>query len=187
MTKIAPAPKSQPKLHGVVLDWVRKVNRVLGPRATSRVRGHGDGNRPSVFHEVIDPAPGMATYRFSAQDAHALVLGGIDPSAIDELAHASHLPPLELQRFAGVDRTTLRRRADQGKSLPEEAAVKTLMAAELLALAAEVFGSVEVGSDWLTTPHPALEGDAPLERARTPWGLAKVREILVATRYGGVV
>jgi uncharacterized protein (DUF2384 family) len=56
----------------------------------------------------------------------------------------------------------------------------------LVGLATQVFGAVEDAAGWLTSPHPLLDGESPMQRARTPWGLDKVREILVALRYGGV-
>ncbi len=51
-------------------------------------------------------------------------------------------------------------------------------------LATEVFGSPAQASTWLTRPHPSLDGETPLKRARTPWGMSKVQSILVALRYG---
>ena len=56
--------------------------------------------------------------------------------------------------------------------------------ADLIALATEVFGTVEKASIWLTTPHPMLEDETPLQRARTPWGLQRVRAMLGAFKYG---
>lgn len=179
--------------------WVAEVNRLLQPRAAQRERGaqarrtgptstSPTGTANPVWRATPATQAGeRIAYRFSPQAAHALVQEGLDPIVIDELARASHLAPAELQRFAGVDRTTIKRRADKGQLLSEEAAVKTLTAAELVGLATEVFGSVEAAADWLTTPHPVLEGEAPIARARTPWGLGEVREMLVALRYGGVV
>ncbi len=169
--------------------WVHAVNRLV----------HRSSTHPRT---VVEPAPaeaelwstvpaatagGRITYRFSAGVADALVRTGLKPIVIDELAKASHLQPADLQRFAGVDRTTVKRRADKGQTLSDEAAVKTLTAAELVGQATEVFGSVEDASRWLTTPHPLLQDETPMQRARTPWGLARVREVLVALRYGGVV
>lgn len=37
----------------------------------------------------------------------------------------------------------------------------------------------------LTKGHPLLNGQTPLQRARTPWGMGKVLSMLVALRYGG--
>lgn len=188
-----PSPITQMKI------WVHEVNRLVSRGAVSAT-GTARPARRAASMETSEPeggalwhadppaaAGGPVTYRFSSSAADALVRRGLKPIVIDQLAKASHLPSADLQRFAGVDRTTVKRRADKGQALPQDAAVKTLTAAELVGQATEVFGSVEDASEWLITPHPMLQGETPMQRARTPWGLEKVREILVALRYGGVV
>ena len=40
---------------------------------------------------------------------------------------------------------------------------------------------------WLRHPHPVLEDDGPLEAAKTSFGAQRVKDILIAIRYGGVV
>lgn len=71
-----------------------------------------------------------------------------------------------------------------GSALPQDAAVKALQITDLLTQATEVFGSPAQASTWLTRPHPSLDGETPLKRARTPWVMSKVQSILVALRYG---
>ncbi|MFP5405009.1 MAG: antitoxin Xre/MbcA/ParS toxin-binding domain-containing protein [Gammaproteobacteria bacterium] len=56
---------------------------------------------------------------------------------------------------------------------------------ELAAAAADVFGGVDRAATWLTRSHPMLEGETPLQRARTPWGVRNVLGILNALKYGG--
>ena len=58
---------------------------------------------------------------------------------------------------------------------------------DLIATAVDVFGSVEAATGWLIKPHPVLEGETPMQRARTPWGMQRVRSILGALKYGGAV
>jgi len=87
--------------------------------------------------------------------------------------------------FAGIDRTTVSRRKASGAALPQDAAVKALQAIDLMTRASEVFGSPDQASRWLTKAHPLLDGETPLRRARTPWGMSKVQSMLVALRYGG--
>lgn len=103
------------------------------------------------------------------------------------VATAGGIEPRRLHEFVGLDRTTIGRRKVAGAALPHDAAVKALVATELLAQAAEVFGGAEPATRWLTSPHPLLDGATPLHRARTPWGLDKVRGMLAALRHGGVV
>lgn len=172
--------------------WAQRVNRLVAPKRADRRTSAGASARrgaasPTALWLAGDPVGGAAAgYRFSVQAADALVREGLSPALIEALARASHLELGELQRFAGLDRTTLKRRADKGLPLPDDAAVKALSAAELVGLATQVFGSVQDAAGWLTSAHPLLDGETPMQRARTPWGLDKVREILVALRYGGV-
>ncbi len=179
--------------------WVRDINRLVGGKPTRQRRSAAALPAASAASAASaaptteplwladgSPAAGGVRYRFSAQTADALVRGGLRPELIDSLARASHLQLGEMHRYTGLDRTTLKRRADKGEPLPEEAAVRVLTATELVGQATQVFGSVEDAAAWLTTAHPMLDDETPMQRARTPWGLAKVQEVLVALRYGGV-
>ena len=103
---------------------------------------------------------------------------------LGDIAGFSGLDSRDVLDFAGIDRTTVSRRKASGSALPQDAAVKALQITDLLTQATEVFGSPAQASTWLTRPHPSLDGETPLKRARTPWGMSKVQSILVALRYG---
>jgi putative toxin-antitoxin system antitoxin component (TIGR02293 family) len=172
--------------------WARDVNRlasqagVAEPPARYHVRGKAHPTasaRPLLTH---DEAAGGFGWRMAHDVAEALVERGLDPDYLAALATSSGLEPRDLFEFAGIDRTTIARRKAAGATLPHEAAVKALQATELLAQATEVFGSADQAAVWLTRPHPVLDGQTPLRRARTPWGLGKVQGMLAALRYGGV-
>ena len=87
----------------------------------------------------------------------------------------------------GTQMDLVARRVARQDVLPQDAAVKALEFAELVAIGVDVFGSVADAVRWLSLTHPALDGDTPLQRARTPWGLTRVRAVLGALKYGGVV
>lgn len=40
---------------------------------------------------------------------------------------------------------------------------------------------------WLERPHPLLDGESPLEAAKTTTGAQHVKQILIAIKYGGAV
>ena len=132
------------------------------------------------------PAGAAASFRMAPEVAEHLVAEGLDPDYLNDLAAASGLEPRDVLEFAGIDRTTVSRRKASGAALPHEAAVKALQATDLMTQATEVFGSPAVASAWLSKAHPLLQGQTPLRRARTPWGMDKVRAMLVALRFGGV-
>lgn len=125
-------------------------------------------------------------FHMAAEVAEHLVAEGLDPDFLGDLATASGLEPRDVLEFAGIDRTTVSRRKASGAALPQDAAVKALQATDLMTQATEVFGSPALASAWLSKAHPLLEGLTPLRRARTPWGMDKVRSMLVALRFGGV-
>ena len=125
-----------------------------------------------------------ASYRLTPAVAEHLVADGLDPGYLNSLATASGLEPRDVFEFAGIDRTTVSRRQVSGAALPLEAAVKALQATDLVTQAIEVFGLPATASAWLSTAHPLLNGQTPLQRARTPWGLGRVQSMLVALRYG---
>lgn len=59
---------------------------------------------------------------------------------------------------------------------------------ELQSLAAEVFSGPEAAARWLTRPHEVFCGSPPIEIARSSdEGAERVRGMLVAIKYGGVV
>jgi putative toxin-antitoxin system antitoxin component (TIGR02293 family) len=124
-------------------------------------------------------------YRMAHDVAEQLVQSGIDPDYLGEFAALSGLDTRDVLDFTGIDRTTVSRRKASGAALPQDTAVKALQVTDLVTQATEVFGTPHLASAWLTKPHPLLDGQTPLRRARTPWGLAKVQGLLVALRYGG--
>ena len=128
---------------------------------------------------------GRFGYRMAPEVAEHLVVEGLDPDFLADIAAFSGLESRDVLDFAGIDRTTVSRRKASGSALPQDAAVKALQVTDLMTQATEVFGSPAQASTWLTRPHPSLDGETPLRCARTPWGMSKVQSILVALRYGG--
>jgi uncharacterized protein (DUF2384 family) len=90
-----------------------------------------------------------------------------------DLFQALHVHPSTLSR-AGPE-------TEMDASVTE----RMLRHSDLLVRAAEVFG--EDGKTWLTKPHDLLGGKTPMEFAGNEFGGAKVRAMLNAIEYGGVV
>jgi putative toxin-antitoxin system antitoxin component (TIGR02293 family) len=142
----------------------------------------GDLDAGTVPHRT--PGGEALGYRMEPDVAEHLAIDGLDPDFLGDIAGFSGLDSRDVLDFAGIDRTTVSRRKASGSALPQDAAVKALQITDLLTQATEVFGSPAQASTWLTRPHPSLDGETPLKRARTPWGMSKVQSILVALRYG---
>ena len=190
-----------PRPAGSLVEWASAINglaaRTGSARTGSESAGRGATGRNGSGGLLLmggDPflgtgqphVPGSEAYgwRMASEAAEHLVADGLDPDFLGDIAGLSGLDSRDVLDFAGIDRTTVSRRKASGSALPQDAAVKALQLTDLLTQAAEVFGSPAQASTWLTRPHPSLDGDTPLKRARTPWGMSKVQSMLVALRYG---
>lgn len=58
---------------------------------------------------------------------------------------------------------------------------------ELERMANDTFETREEAAQWLRMPHPMLNAEAPLQIGRTRSGAEKVKGILIAIKYGGVL
>jgi putative toxin-antitoxin system antitoxin component (TIGR02293 family) len=184
-----------------LVEWTSVING-LAARAGSVRKGSGTARRAaaeptgsrSLLLTSVEPVAGANPHRTPGSEAlgcrmapevaEQLVTGGLDPDFLSGIAGFSGLDSRDVLDFAGIDRTTVSRRKASGSALPQDAAVKALQITDLLTQATEVFGSPTQASTWLTRSHPSLDGETPLRRARTPWGMSKVQSMLVALRYG---
>jgi putative toxin-antitoxin system antitoxin component (TIGR02293 family) len=80
-----------------------------------------------------------------------------------------------------VPRTTLDRREAQ---LSPEESERTERVARLFVHARRALGTEEEAREFMTTPHPELEGRSPLDAARTDLGTRRTEQILNALEYG---
>jgi putative toxin-antitoxin system antitoxin component (TIGR02293 family) len=76
-------------------------------------------------------------------------------------------------------------RAKADTALDPAVTERVLRHSDLLVRAAEVFGTE--GKAWMTKPHDQLDGKSPLEYSSNEFGADKVRAMLIAIEYGGVV
>ena len=124
--------------------------------------------------------------RISNEVGREILREGVSGRVLDPLAELLELGPTQLAPVIGVDRTTARRYAREDQTLPPHSAETVLRLAELEALVQDVFASETAAHDWLKTEHPQL-GESPITAASTSYGAQRVREILTAIKYGGVV
>lgn len=182
----AEGPAASPAAWAQGINELASSHRVAGPAAAVRLPA-GKTRAPRRALLTRDAPAGSGSgfgWRLAHDVAEQLANDGLDPDYLADLASASALEPRDLFDFVGIDRTTVGRRKASGSALPHDVAVKALVATELLAQANDVFGGAAPAASWLTRPHPMLDDQTPLRRARTPWGLSKVQGMLVALRYG---
>lgn len=91
----------------------------------------------------------------------------------------------DIVQVVGIsDRTLRRQRGKPETPMPTAVASKTLLIAEVLAKAVEVFGTQAAAEDWLNQPALALDDARPLELLETEQGAELVKDQLIRLEYG---
>jgi len=153
----------------------------LGRRAVSSGRGDEGLRLPSAFvHEG-------ESVRLSYDGAAAAIHAGLLASIVANIAAVLPVDKATILRAIGIDKATLSRRMHKRAELNAAQAEAAFRTMELSVLATETFGTLEKAALWLKKPHPLLEGASPLDYANNQYALAKVKSMLTAIRYGGVV
>ena len=93
----------------------------------------------------------------------------------------------DLSHALNANGTSLWRWARDDSLLPSPTVEQILRSMQLHLFAADVFGGVEDARAWLHKVHPVLDGMTPAEYADNEFGAQKVRGLLAALKYGGVV
>lgn len=127
------------------------------------------------------------TTAFNSEKALGIIKTGISSKAIEPLSAFFGVGKGELVDLLDLDRTTALRRANKGQPLPTHSAESVLRLLELEEMANDTFESEDAALAWLRRPHPLLGDESPLESAKTSFGARRVKDILVAIKYGGVV
>ena len=134
----------------------------------------------------VDSGTGMPT-AFNSEKAVSILRQGISSRAIEPLSDLFGVGKGDFAAYLDLDRTTALRRANKDQALPMHAAEGVLRLLELEAMATDTFESDDAAHGWLRRAHPMLEGECPLEAAKTSFGTRRVKDMLIAIKYGGVV
>lgn len=124
---------------------------------------------------------------FNNERALGIIRNGISSRAIDPLSEFLGIGKGQLVDYLDLERTTALRRATKDQPLPTHSAESVLRLLELDEIANDTFDSEEAALGWLRRPHPMLDGESPLQAAKTSFGAQRVKDILMAIKYGGVV
>lgn len=138
----------------------------------------------------VDAAPsltGPTGLRLDTVSADRLIRRGIPSRVVSPLGEFLGLAKGTLAAYLDLDRSTASRRAAKDQVLPTHAAEGVVRFLELDQMACDTFESEADASRWLRQPHPMLDGETPLEAAKTGYGAQRVKDILLAIQYGGVV
>lgn len=124
---------------------------------------------------------------FNNEKALGIIRNGISSRAIDPLSEFLGIGKGQVVEYLDLDRTTALRRATKDLPLPTHSAESVLRLLELDEIANDTFESEDAALGWLRRAHPMLDGESPLQAAKTSFGAQRVKDILVAIKYGGVV
>lgn len=123
----------------------------------------------------------------SSGQAYTIVKQGIPSRSLTPLSAYLGIGKGAVAGYLDLDRATATRKEAKDELLPTHAAESMLRLLELDRLAKETFETPEEAAGWMRQSHPMLDGESPLECAKSGFGAQRVKDILVAIRYGGVV
>ena len=188
----APAPAAEPVTGGKrsrsqtgsrQADMVIHVNdsavQVVELRAGQPVhpfrQGTGRVHRVPDFQEVSPPSPVLI---------EKAVELGLPRKALRHVAEwlaGGDRTKVSRLEWGVVPKTTLERRE---KRLSPEESERTERVARLFVHARRALGTAAEAREFMTTPHPQLEGRSPVDAARTDLGTRRTEQILNALEYG---
>lgn len=146
----------------------------------SKVSGaHIDGKSVVELFTIPD--------HLSAKQAYVIVKLGIPSRSLEPLSDHLGIGKGAAAGVLGMDRATANRKVAKDDVLPTYAAESMLRLLELDAMARDTFETDEEAAAWLRQPHPMLDGETPLDCAKSSFGAERVKDILNAIKYGGVV
>jgi putative toxin-antitoxin system antitoxin component (TIGR02293 family) len=124
---------------------------------------------------------------FPSATAYKILRCGVPSRSLSALGDYLGMGKGPLADVVGLSRATTSRMVTSGQPLPMHVAESVLRLVELQCLAEDTFDTSKAASAWLCRGHPMLDGDAPVDWAKSAYGSERVKEILTALKYGSVV
>ena len=128
-----------------------------------------------------------SVFKLPNEQAYKILKTGITSKAINPVGEFLGINKKLMASYLELDRGTVARLTANDQLLPTHAAENVLRLLELDGQATETFSSEQEATAWLNRPHQMLDGDTPLTAAKTSYGAQRVKDILLAIQYGGVV
>jgi putative toxin-antitoxin system antitoxin component (TIGR02293 family) len=160
---------------------------VLSKVGASAEFGQAHAQAPAPRRRTPKANLTVIPHHLSAKQAYVIVKMGIPSRSLAPLSTHLGIGKGAAAGFLGLDRATATRKVTKDEVLPNHAAESMLRLLELDTLARDTFETPEEAAGWLRQPHPMLEGEAPLDFAKSSFGAERVKDILNAIKYGGVV
>lgn len=121
----------------------------------------------------------------SPDDVIGMVKRGLKVNVIENLRSELNISSARLIKVVGISDSTLRRRRKAGR-LDQNESERVYRLGKLYHLAARVFGSRDLASQWFKIPSSALGGATPLDYADTEIGKQEIEKLLYRIAYGVV-
>ncbi len=142
------------------------------------------GNLKKGF--ALTNATECADLTFSVTMLWKLSERGIPTASLEPFGKFIGLSKTDVADYVELDRTTIKRRLQAGGLLPRHSSENVLRLLEIESMVSETFGDAN-SCAWLHKKHPMLDGITPIEAAKTSYGSQRVKDLLIATKYGGVL
>jgi putative toxin-antitoxin system antitoxin component (TIGR02293 family) len=134
---------------------------------------------PQSIAEILGLGQSVRTVR----DLETAVSAGLPKRALEQLSARLYIDRgmASAYKFKVVPRATWKRRS---KRLSVEESEKTERLARVLAAAEYVWDDREQSREWMSKAHPELNGQSPLDAARTELGARRVEDLLDKLFFG---
>ena len=160
-----------------VIDVNHAPLRIVDIRAgRADKRGSGSQEHPGVPNLAMRPASPVLIEKAVEQGLPRVVLRHV----AEQIAGADKTKIAALE-WGIVPKTTLERREAQLSPLESE---RTERVARLFVHARRALGSEAEAREFITAPHPQLDGRTPIDAAMTDLGARRAEQILNALEYG---
>lgn len=117
-------------------------------------------------------------------EADRRIRNGLPIEIATHLQSLLELTDAEAAHLIGRSRSTYSRYRNKARPLGTAEAERAVRFAQLLALAAETFGSLEEAKKWMREENYALGGETPFQLAETDPGARVVRTLLLGLQHG---
>jgi len=166
---------------GFVINVGDAAVRIVEIRTNNRFaqfdKSTGGANQPSSFKDFrVWPPSSVLIEKAVEKGLPRLVLRRV----AEHLAGGDKAKISSLE-WGVVPKTTLERRDEQ---LSPQESERTERVARLFVHARRALGTEAEARDFMTTPHPQLDGRTPIDAARTDLGTRRTEQILNALEYG---
>jgi putative toxin-antitoxin system antitoxin component (TIGR02293 family) len=126
---------------------------------------------------------GLGSEVRTGHELEAAVSAGLPKRSLEHLSSRLYLDrrAASAYKFKVVPQATWKRRT---KRLSADESERTERLARVLAAAEYVWDDRDRAREWMSKPHPELQGKTPLETARTELGARRVEELLNKLFFG---